>query len=112
MNLNKRENIEMIEQRTNDGTYDYLVNSQDKEYSIMKIINDSFKMNLNEDGWRLWIIKNPDQEEKRHIDGDCLFVQVINENGHIIDTHILTEDEINNFVIFFAGDNYTMNKIQ
>lgn len=108
-NINKLAVIEKIEDNIKDGEYDYLVNTVDAEFCDVKIVEKEDDIDLEREGWTLWVVKHPEKETKELIGGDCLFLENIN-NIFGNDHHILTYDEITNFCIFFICGNYNLNK--
>lgn len=101
--MKTKDAINKIEKRISNGTYDFLVNKYDAEFSIVHIVDTVEDMDCELNGWHLWIIKDCDQE--------IAFVQTVN-NEYGFDHHELTTEEKRKFFDFFLSDNYKWNKIK
>jgi len=101
--MKTKDAINKIEKRISNGTYDFLVNKYDAEFSIVHIVDTVKDIDCELNGWHLWVIKDCDKE--------IAFVQTVN-NEYGFDHHHLTYDEQTMFLEFFLGDAYHINKIK
>lgn len=112
LDLNKKELVLKAKNNIKNGTYDYLVNWNDKEYSIVHFVQNANEIDWGKNGWHLWVVENLDDELKLFYPEDgCAFIQnAVGKFGN--DHHFLTRFEINDFIQFFTIGNYEMNNIK
>lgn len=79
--------------------YDYLLNWEDTEYSIIHFIKTSKDMELHKLGWHIWVIEEPD-EDMFCDENECEFIQTATGEWGT-DTHILTCQEKLGLISFF-----------
>ena len=109
MGLNNKKIISQIKDNLKNSVYDYLINPDDAEYSIVHFVKSPEEIDWKKEGWHLWIVEELDDELKMFYPEDgCAFIQnAVGPWGN--DHHFLTKEEIEKFIFFFGLGDYEMN---